>query len=57
MCTGSWRTFAAFPRAVADLLAAMEHMSDDERAAFGYRHHGTALRTYLSHLIAEKDHL
>lgn len=38
---------AGYPRAARDLLAGMERMSDEELEAFGYRHHGAALRAYL----------
>lgn len=42
----------ACPQAAADLLAALARMSDDERRAFGYHHHGEALRVYLGDVVA-----
>ncbi|MEQ8483160.1 MAG: DUF3445 domain-containing protein [Pseudomonadales bacterium] len=42
---------ARHPQAAADLLAAMDRMSDNERRAFGAAHHGVALRQYLTSII------
>ena len=42
---------ARHPQAAADLLAAMDRMSDNERRAFGAPHHGAALRQYLTSII------
>jgi hypothetical protein len=39
------------PAAMVDMLAAIEGMSGDERASFGYRHHGAALTLWLRRQI------
>lgn len=41
-----------YPQAAADMLIGMDRMSDDERRAFGYHHHGEALRAFLLNLTA-----